>query len=205
VTLGHEDSRLERWLADLLATPGLTAVSDLSSARKLHVEDALTALPLITSGPVADVGTGGGSPGLPIAAARPDLLVDLVESSRKKCAFLEKVAASFPNVNVVCVRAEDHGRGTGRDAYGAVLARALAPPAVAVEWCVPLVRPGGIFVLYAGATTEHLHRAAEALAASPPEEIPTTGSRRLLVFRKLAPTPERFPRRGATARKRPLL
>ena len=59
-------------------------------------------------------------------------------------------SAAFPNVEVVCARAEEHGREAGRDAYGTALARALAPPPVAVEWCLPLVRPGGRLVLYAG-------------------------------------------------------
>ncbi len=202
----RRDPRLERWLELLITTPGLTAVTELEEARRLHVEDALTALPLVREGPVIDVGSGGGSPGLAIAAARPDLAVSLLESSRKKCELLEAVAADFPNVAVVCERAERHARGQGRDAYAVALARGLAPPAVAVEWCLPLVRPGGIFVLYAGAVAMSLDSVARQLSAAGPEVLPIAGAavRRLLMFRKLGPTPERFPRRPGAARKRPL-
>ena len=203
----RRDPRLEAWVEALVAEPGLTAISDLDEAWRLHVEDALSALPLLpAAGRAVDVGSGGGSPGIPIAAALPDLQVDLLESSRRKCAFLRRVAAAFPNVGVVCARAEEHGRAEGRDAYDVALARALAPPVVAAEWCLPLVRPGGIAVLYAGDAPEGLREVALLLGADPPEEIPVPGAaaRRLLVFRKRSPTPERFPRRPGAARKRPL-
>ena len=92
------------------------------------------------AGPVIDVGSGGGSPGLPLAASLPGLRFDLLESSGRKCAFLSAAASDFPNVEVICARAEEHARVGGRDAYAVVLARALAPQAVAAEWCLPLVR-----------------------------------------------------------------
>ncbi len=94
----------------------------------------------------------------------------------------------------------------GRDAYGTALARALAPPPIAAEWCLPLVRPGGVLVLFAGAAAGGLDHVSEALAAAPPDEIRIPGSerRRILLFRKLGPTPARFPRRPGIARKRPL-
>lgn len=201
------DPRLERWLARLVATPGLTSLSKLEEARRLHVDDALAARDLIEEGPVADVGSGGGSPGLPLAAALPHLAFVLVESSRRKCAFLRETARDFPNVSVVCARAEDHGRGAGREAYAVVLARALAPPAVAVEWCLPLVRASGVLVLYAGAADETAAAsAARIVGGAAPRVVLVAGweRKRLLVFRKLEPTPERFPRRPGAARKRPL-
>jgi 16S rRNA (guanine527-N7)-methyltransferase len=71
---------------------------------------------------------------------------------------------------------------------------------------LPLVRPGGLLVLYAGEPASGLERVAEALAAGPPRAVPVpeTDSRTLLVFEKLGETPERFPRRPGLARKRPL-
>lgn len=200
------DARLDRWLRLLLTTPGLTSAASYDAARRLHVDDALTGLPFVRTGPVVDVGSGGGSPGLPLAVARPELAFDLLEPARRKCDFLESVAPSFPNVRVVRARAENWGRKDGRDAYAVVLARALAPQAVAAEWCLPLVRPGGLLVLYAGEPATGLERVAEALAASPPRAVPVpeTNSRTLLVFEKLGATPERFPRRPGLARKRPL-
>jgi 16S rRNA (guanine527-N7)-methyltransferase len=201
------DPRLERWLAALVATPGLTSVHDPEEARRVHLDGALVALPLLGDGPVVDVGSGGGSPGLPLAVARPDLRFDLLEANAKKCAFLREAAAEIPNVEVVQARAEDHARGEGRDAYGTALARALAQPPVAVEWCLPLVAPGGRLVLFAGELDEAATvRAAGELGARLAETVAVEGSERrsLLVFEKLGPTPSRFPRKAGTARKRPL-
>ena len=201
------DPRLGRWLEALLAEPGLTAVRDLAEARLVHLEGALAAAELVESGPVVDVGSGGGSPGSPIAAARPDLQVDLVEAQRRKCDFLESASKAFPNVRVVCARAEEHGRGDGRDAYGAAVAQALAPPPVALEWCLPLTRPGGCVVLLAGEVDlDGLAAVAAAVGGGRPEVVRLAGSERrsLVVVSKVAPTPERFPRRPGVARKRPL-
>jgi len=200
---------VERWLRALVSTPGLTAVHDFEEARRVHVDDALAALPLLGDGPVVDVGSGGGSPGIPLAAARPDLHFDLLEATAKKCAFLRRWAAELPDVGVVCARAEEHAAGAGRDAYGTALARALAPPPVAVEWCLPLVRPGGRFVLFTSEGANLAERAAEAalqVAGRLESTVSVLGSerRRLLVFAKTGPTPERFPRRPGVARKRPL-
>ena len=205
--LTAQDPRLGRWLEALLAEPGLTAVRDADEARRVHLEDALAAAELVESGPVVDVGSGGGSPGIPIAAARPELRVDLVEAQRRKCAFLESVSTAFSNVRVICKRAEEHGRGDGRDAYGAAVAQALGPPPIALEWCLPLTSPGGRVVLLTGEVElDRLTVVAAALGGGRPEVVPLAGSERrsLVVVPKVAPTPERFPRRPGLARKRPL-
>lgn len=200
---------VERWLEALVSTPGLTAIRDLEEARRVHVEDALTALPFLGEGPVVDVGSGGGSPGIPLAAARPDLRFDLLEATGKKCAFLRRWANEFSNVEVVCARAEDYAAGAGRDAYGTALARALASPPVAVEWCLPLVRPGGRLILLttdAAILERRSAVAAEELAGRLDSAVSVLDAerRRLLVFAKTGTTPERFPRRPGVARKRPL-
>lgn len=167
----------------------------------MHVEDAAKALDLLGEGPVVDVGSGGGSPGIPLAAARPDLRFDLLESQRRKCAFLEQWERVFPNVSVVCARAEEHARGAGREAYGTALARALAPPVVALEWCLPLVRPGGSAIVFVGPSTAAggLSEAVRHLAGELEPAAPG-----FLVARKIGVTPPRFPRRPGIARKRPL-
>jgi 16S rRNA (guanine527-N7)-methyltransferase len=201
------DPRLERWLEALLAEPGLTAAADLAEARRVHVDAALRAVSLVARGPVVDVGSGGGSPGIPLAAARPDLRVVLLDARRRRCEFLARVGEAFANVEVLCARAEDHGRGEGREAYGTAVAQALAPPPVALEWCLPLVRTGGAVVLLAGAVDlERAARASAAVGGGAPELVPLEGSARraLLVVPKVGPTPERFPRRPGAARKRPL-
>ena len=167
----------------------------------MHLHGSLTAAALIERGTVVHVASGGGSPGIPLAAARPDLDFHLLESSRKKCAFLEEIAVEFPNVEVVCARAEEHATATGRDAYATAISRALAPPPVAAEWCLPLVAPGGQVLLFVGpsADTDPVARVAEQLGAEGPEQADG-----FLVLRKVQPTPEGFPRRPGMAKKRPL-
>jgi 16S rRNA (guanine527-N7)-methyltransferase len=196
-----DDERVERWLEQLLSRPGLTSIRDPAEARRVHVEDALAAALLLSAGPVVDVGSGGGSPGIPLAAARPELQFHLLESTRKKCAFLNEIAADFPNVEVVCARAEEHAVGSGRDFYGTAVARALAAPPVAAEWCLPLVAVGGTAILFVGPTADSapVARAAAALGADGPELV---GG--FFVLYKVAPTPAGFPRRPGMARKRPL-
>jgi 16S rRNA (guanine527-N7)-methyltransferase len=195
------DERVERWFEQLLCTPGLTSVRDPVEARRVHVEGALAAADLLDAGPVVDVGSGGGSPGIPLAAARPDLEFHLLESIRKKCSFLREIAAEFPNVEVVCARAEEHAAGPGRDFYGTAIARALAPPPVAAEWCLPLVAVGGTAILFVGPTADAdaVARTAAKLGSEKPRAL---GG--FLVLRKVAPTPAGFPRRPGMARKRPL-
>ena len=142
------DARLERWLSDVLATPGLTAIRDRDEARAMLLEDALRGLDVVRAfdGPIVDVGSGGGSPGIPLAAALPERDVTLLEANARKAHFLERVAAGFPNVSVVRGRAEEQEA----DLFGVALAKALAPPPVALEWALVLVRPGGAAVLWLG-------------------------------------------------------
>jgi len=185
------------WLRAVCATPGLTALRDPAEARRVLLEDSLRAVPLLTGlgDPIIDVGSGGGAPGIPIAFELPDREVVLLESQRRKCAFLERWAP--PNARVVCGRAEEQGV----DWAGAAVAKALALPQVAVEWCLPLVRPGGAAVLFVGATADvvAVGRVAAQLGGGDPEEHDG-----LLLVPKLGATPPGFPRRPGMARKRPL-
>jgi len=100
---------LESWLDAVLATPGLTSISDREEAWAMLVEDALRGIDVVRSveGPIVDVGSGGGSPGIPLAAALPDRQVTLLEANARKAHFLERAAADFPNVPVVRGRAEE--------------------------------------------------------------------------------------------------
>jgi len=77
------DERLDRWLAALLATPGLTAIRNDAEARATLLGGALAAADLLGDGPVIDVGSGGGSPGVPLASVRSDLEFVLLESARR--------------------------------------------------------------------------------------------------------------------------
>jgi 16S rRNA (guanine527-N7)-methyltransferase len=161
------------------------------------VDDALRALDLVRSfeGPVVDVGSGGGSPGIPLAAALPDREFTLLEAERRKCDFLERFAP--PNARVVWGRAEEQEP----DAYGVAVAKALAQPPAAAELALALVRPGGAAILWLGPTADLsvVARVAAILGGDVPEERDG-----LVVIRKLAPTPAGFPRRSGVPKKRPL-
>ncbi len=165
----------------------------------MHVEESLTAVELVRrfDGPIVDVGSGGGAPGIPLAAALPEREVTLLEANARKCAFLEQEARAFSNVHVVRGRAEEQET----DQYGVAMAKALAPPPVAAEWCLPLVVSGGAAILFVGpsANLAAVERVAEQLDSGPPEQH---GG--MLVVPKLGPTPPGFPRRPGMARKRPL-
>jgi 16S rRNA (guanine527-N7)-methyltransferase len=193
------DPRLERWLGSVLATPGLTAIEDRDEARAMLIDDALRGVEVVHGfdGPIVDVGSGNGSPGLVLAASLPDREVTLLDSNGRKTAFLERAAADFPNVTVVRGRAEEQET----DRYGVAVAKALAPPPVALEWVLPLVREGGAAVLWLGPSADlhALSRVSEQLGGAALEE--RSG---LAVARKIAPTPAGFPRRPGLARKRPL-
>jgi 16S rRNA (guanine527-N7)-methyltransferase len=193
------DERLERWLDSLLSTPGLTAIRDRGEARRVHIEESLVAVEVVRrfGGPLVDVGSGGGAPGIPLAAALPEREVTLLEANGRKCSFLREAATEFRNVRVVWGRAEDQET----DRFGVAVAKALAAPPVAAEWCLPLVAPGGAAILYVGPSVDvaAVDRAALRLGAGPAEQL--SG---LLVLEKLEPTPAGFPRRAGAAKKHPL-
>lgn len=190
---------LERWLEAVLDTPGMTGLTDPDEARRMLADDALRAHSLLAAHPgtVVDVGSGGGSPGIPLATVFPERLFTLLEAERRKCAFLERAAAELPNVAVVWGRAE----AQAIDAYGVALAKALAKPPVAAELCLPLVELGGVVVLWLGETAD---RAAVATVADVLGGSLEEDQDGLVVLRKVRPTPEGFPRRPGVAKRRPL-
>jgi 16S rRNA (guanine527-N7)-methyltransferase len=187
---------LEAWLAAVVAAPGMTSL-DLGAARRVLAEEALLALPVVDryQGVVVDVGSGNGSPGIPLALALPARECVLLEAEERRCAFLRLWAP--PNARVVRGRAEEQET----DWAGLALAKALAPPPVAAEWCLPLVRPGGAAVLWVGPSADFAR--VLAVAAKLNAEL-TSSPPGLAVLEKTGPTPEGFPRRAGIARKRPL-
>lgn len=144
-----------------------------------------------------DVGSGGGTPGIPLAASLPEREVTLLEAERRKTEFLRRWTDELPNLHVVWGRAESQVT----DCYKVAVAKALAPPPVAAEWCLPLVAEGGAVILWVGPSADHEQIASVAgklageLVASPPG---------FAVIRKTGPTPPGFPRRSGMAKKRPL-
>lgn len=193
------DDYLERWLEDVLATPGLTGLEDPAEARRVLLEDALRAAPLLERWPgtVVDVGSGGGTPGVPLAVSFPQRAFTLLEAERRKCDALSRMTRELANVTVAWGRAEEQPS----DTFGVALAKALAKPAVAAELCLPLVAPGGAAILWLGATAERGAVAAVAEQLGAELEADADG---IVVIRKLRETPPGFPRRPGMAKKRPL-
>jgi 16S rRNA (guanine527-N7)-methyltransferase len=193
------DELLQSWLDEVLATPGLTSLRERDAARRVLLEDSLRGVEVVRDldGPIVDVGSGGGAPGIPLAVALPEREVTLLEAEERKALFLRGWEERLPNLRVVRGRAEEQET----DVYGVAVAKALAQPPVAAEWCLPLVRSGGAVVLWIGATAEidRVARVSERLGGGVP--VNKDG---LLVIPKLASTPEGFPRRPGVAKKRPL-
>jgi 16S rRNA (guanine527-N7)-methyltransferase len=194
-----------------------TTVSDPAEAVDRHVADSLVALDLPAvrhANRIADLGSGAGWPGLALAAALPDARVALVESAVRHCRYLDRAVAAgrLENVEVVHARAEEWGDGIG--AQDVVTVRALAALPVLCEYAAPLLADGGVLVAWKGAVDED--EAADGAAAAAvlglePAEVlrvqpyPAAERRTLHLYLKVAPTPERFPRRAGMAVKRPLV
>ena len=196
-----------RRYCELLASAdvSVTSIRGADELWRRHVEDALTAADLVgTARTVVDVGSGGGSPGIPLALEL-DLAASLLEATRPKAAFLRRVVAEIGlAAEVVHARSEEYARGEGRDRFDLAVARALAPPPVALELCLPLVRTGGRLILWTGdVETSPLDAVAGALAAEVADVHRVDDARRLIVVAKVGPTPARFPRRPGMAGKRP--
>ena len=201
-------------LAALADPEAPTSVHDRARGRDVHVADSLTALEVPEvrdAGRIADLGAGAGLPGLVLAIALPRSEVVLVESVGKKCAWMERTveALGLENVRVACARVEEL-----QDApFDVVTARALGSLPVLCEYAAPLLREGGVLVAWKGAV--EAAEEADGLAAAAllglerdavlaVEPYPGSERRTLHVFRKVAPTPDRYPRRAGMAAKRPL-
>jgi 16S rRNA (guanine527-N7)-methyltransferase len=193
-----------------------TAVAGPEESLDRHVADALAGLELAAvreAATAADLGSGAGIPGLVLAASLPDLEMHLVEAQQSKCAYIAALVAAMGlgNARVVCDRAESWREGLG--ANDLVVARALGPQPVVLEYAAPLLALGGRLVEWRGRRDadeeERAGRAAGELGMRPVEvrEVaPFAGahSRHLHVFEKVAETPARFPRRAGVASRRPL-
>ena len=160
-----------------------------------------------------DVGTGAGFPGMPLAIARPDMQVTLLDSQRKRCDFLQAVAdaLSLRNVRILHARAEDAARSDLREQMDVAVARAVAPLNVLCEYLLPFVRVGGHALCWKGpALREELadgQRAARILGGEAEAlfRLPIAGREHYVQsFRKMEKTVRRYPRKSGTPSKEPL-
>jgi 16S rRNA (guanine527-N7)-methyltransferase len=210
-------AQLEALLGLVVSDPvAPTTVRDPEQVLNDHLADSLVALEvseLLVAEQVADLGSGGGFPGLPLAIALPNARFHLVESNRRKCQFIERAIrrARVGNATVVPTRVETWDQCRG--AIDVVTARALASPAVVAEYAAPLLRVGGTLIAWRGRRDP----AAEAAGVQAAEELgletrpamqvrPYAGAehRHLHLMSKVRETPPRFPRRPGVAAKRPL-
>lgn len=195
----------------------LTRIADRESAQVHHVGDALTLLRFIgpRAGRLADVGSGGGVPGIPLAIARPDVQVLLIESTQKKAAFLADAVwrLGLSNVQVSANRAEDAGRRPDlRGAFDVVVVRAVATLDWLAEWCLPLLKNWGKMLAMKGPkAAEELPAAEHAIrlcGGSSPDvhraDLPGADNHVIVEIRKTRPTPSAIPRPATQAKNRPL-
>ncbi|HEX4437523.1 MAG TPA: 16S rRNA (guanine(527)-N(7))-methyltransferase RsmG [Solirubrobacteraceae bacterium] len=207
---------LEKLAERLLGARAPTAVREPEDVLARHLADSLIGLELEevrSSRLAADLGSGAGLPGLALAACLPETSFQLVESQASRCSYLAATAAGMgiANARVVCSRAEEWAQGI--EANDLVVARALAPQAVVMEYAAPLLALGGHLVEWRGrreAAEEAQAERAAALLGLTRQEIrhvvpfPDALDRHLHVFRKTDRTPDGFPRRPGLASRRPL-
>ncbi len=213
----HE--KLWRYLDLLLETNqrmNLTRIESRDEAAVLHVGDALTLLPYLPKRAhrIADVGSGGGVPGIPLAIARTDSRILLVESTRKKAKFLTDCVAALElsNVTVEASRAEAVARSKLRESLDIVVSRAVATLDWLPEWCLPLVKVGGAMLAMKGPKINDelpaARRAIKQLGGGEvvihPVELPGTSDHVIVHITKVARTTAQYPRDPTIAKGEPL-
>jgi 16S rRNA (guanine527-N7)-methyltransferase len=213
--LRHFTSDLTKWNR----RGNLTAIVDPIEIARKHFLDSLSVIPICDPQPgdhLIDVGSGAGFPGLPIAIVRPAVRVTLLEATRKKCNFLRHIVAALElsRVAIVNARAEDAGRDPEhREQYGIALARAVAEMSTLAEYTLPFVRVGGRAVAQkSGEVEAEVDRAQAAIAALggrlqriAPLRVPGIDEPRYaVIIEKIAPTPDKYPRRAGMPEKHPL-
>ena len=209
--------QLDRYLDLLLdanTRMNLTRIVDREQAAIGHVGDALTLLPFLPthSFTLADIGSGGGVPGIPLAIACPECTIILIESTNKKAVFLRSCAdqIGLSNVRVLPVRAEEAGRGPLRETLDFVTARGVGELVFLIEWGIPILRKGGKLLAMKGAKAADeiadSQRVLRALNASDaithPVKLPGAEHHVIVEIKKLGGTDPRYPRDATSAKGR---
>ncbi len=213
---GDKFSRFAHLLTEYNKICNLTSVTDEKGVTYKHFYDSIVGEKLISNGAsVVEIGSGGGFPSIPLKIIREDLNFTLIESTAKKCRFLESVVdnLSLNCVQVRNIRAEDGAHDKFlREQFDFAVARAVAQLNTLCEYCLPFVRVGGKFIAYKGEAEEEIKGARNALKLlggeienvipySLPEDY---GKRNLVVIRKIKSTPTVYPRGRGKERKQPL-
>lgn len=195
----------------------LTSLKELSDIQKELIEDslALADLDILQTGQtVLDLGTGGGVPGIPLAISYPNVSFALVDATQKKIAAVDEFVSqlNLKNVTTLAERAEELGQNENhREKYDVVVSKATAPLNVLLELTAPLAKVGGKIIVYKGSKYAEEIAEAENAIKELQLKVPEVhnynlggGDRAILVFKKLKPTPEKYPRRTGVPNKRPL-
>ena len=213
---GEVFSAFRRLLLEYNGRYNLTAITEEKEVSIKHFLDSLAGEPLFpASARVLEVGSGAGFPSVPLMLARPDLCFTLLESTGKKCDFLKVAAREFALSCTVChVRAEDAGKEADfRERFDVCCARAVARLNTLLEYCLPFVREGGVFLAYKGSgAEEELAEAKHALSVLGGGEVklyPYTlpdgmGERTIVAVKKIRRTPLKYPRGRGKERSDPL-
>lgn len=190
----------------------LTALNTPEEAALKHFYDSIIPAAVIPpDATLVDVGSGGGFPGVPLKIMRPDLSVTALEASEKKCRFIETAAREAGvEVRTVNGRAEEEALGPLREAFDVLTARAVAALPVLIEVTSALVRPQGMLLYYKADYEAELEASRGGmrelnLRFDQALPLPSGGlAHFVLVFTKTNPAPDKYPRRYAQIKKRPL-
>ncbi len=215
-THGAQFEKLSTMLVDNNKKFNLTAICDVESIFYKHFLDSVVGESFFENGAlVAEVGSGGGFPSLPLKIVRSDLKFLLIESTGKKCNYLKEAIQNLnlDGMEVYCGRAEDAARDNKyREKFDVAEARAVARLNTLCEYCLPLVKVGGKFVAYKGDCTEELEEAQKAIKVLGGElekvekyELPNGDKRTLVIVKKVTPTPLKYPRGQGKERKSPIV
>lgn len=204
-------------LRDWNSRMNLTAIREPGNIALKHFFDSLTVLPYLPKSAtrLIDVGAGAGFPGIPLKIARPGLELVLVDSVGKKVEFLKALVSSLhlSETEAVNARAEDLGRDPKhRESYDAVVARAVAPLPILIEYCLPLLKVGGTMIAQkaAGAAKAEGYEAAiRALGGRFVDVVDVSTAdlpgRELVIIEKALATPDEYPRAVGVPSKLPLV
>ena len=201
----------------------LTAITEFEEIVWKHFIDSVAVYQseLITDdvfrGHLIDVGTGAGFPGIPLKIIYPNLKITLLDSLNKRISFLQEVvnACGLTDVELVHGRAEDYGKNPAyREKYDLCVSRAVANLSILSEYCIPLIRKGGLFISYKSSDMkEELNHAKKAIAVfgaevKMTEQFTIRGSdipRSLILIKKTGNTPKKYPRKAGTPSKSPIM